>query len=166
MSKSRWSKMTDADKKAYYAARKARNAAKAKDIAKAVKNAPKGADHVATPHGAVPVPEKKATAKKCGKACSCKKDPNGSPEERLLAAIFGKDASKIMCGGVSVSELKAAFSLVRAHEEYCAVDRACRKIGNALLDLLRVFRPDMEKIVIEHKDAPAPVPAKKVPAKK
>lgn len=172
MNKSRWNKMTKEQKAAYYAARKARKAAKAKAVANAVKNAPKGADHVATPHGAVPVPEKKATAKKvpakkcakkCGTACPCKKDPNGSPEERLLAAIFGKDAAKLMTGSVSVSERSAAFALDRAHRENCAVDHACRVIGNALLDLVRVFRPSIAKLVIEHKD---PATAKNTPKAK
>lgn len=146
MNKSRWSKMTKEQKAAYYAARKARKAAKAKAKANGA---------------AVPVPEKKAPAKKCGKkcgtACPCKKDPNVSPEERLLAAIFGKDASKLMTGAVSVSERKAAFALDRAHRENCAVDHACRVIGNALLDLIRVFRPEVSNLIVEHKD---PAPAK------
>lgn len=141
--------MTKEQKAAYYAARKARKAAKAKAAAK--------------PNGSVPVPEKKATAKKfpakkCGKVCSCNKHPvYVTPEERLLSAIFGKDASKLMTGGVSVSERKAAFALDRAHRENCAVDHACRVIGNALLDLVRVFRPDVSKLIVEHKD---PYPAK------
>ena len=60
MSKSRWSKMTDAEKKAYYAARKARKAAKAK--AKAVDPAKK--------------PDtKKPAPKACKKACPCKAEP-------------------------------------------------------------------------------------------
>ncbi len=143
--------MTKEQKAAYYTARKARKAAKAKSKANGA---------------AVPVPEKKAPAKKvpakkcakkCGTACPCKKDPNVSPEERLLAAIFGKDASKLMTGAVSVSERKAAFALDRAHREHCAVDHACRVIGNALLDLIRVFRPDVSKLTVEHKD---PAPAK------
>lgn len=133
MNKSRWSKMTKEQKAAYYAARKARKVAKA------------------------PAPAKKVPAKKCGTACPCKKDPNVSPEERLLAAIFGKDASKLMTGAVSVSERKAAFALDRAHRENCAVDHACRVIGNALLDLIRVFRPEVSKLIVEHKD---PAPAK------
>ena len=129
--------MTKEQKAAYYAARKARKAAKAKAAAKKV-------------------PAKKC-AKKCGTACPCKKDPIVSPEERILAAIFGKDASKLMTGAVSVSERKAAFALVRAHREHCAVDHACRVIGNVLLDLIRVFRPDVSKLIVEHKD---PAPAK------
>ena len=118
--------MTKEQKAAYYAARKARKAAKAKAAAKKV-------------------PAKKC-AKKCGTACPCEKDPIVSPEERLLAAILGKDASKLMTGAVSVLERKAAFAL-----------DACRVIGNVLLDLIRVFRPDVSKLIVEHKD---PAPAK------
>lgn len=68
MSKSRWSKMTDAEKKAYYAARKARKAAKAK--AKAV--------------GAAKKPEPKKPAPK---ACPCKAEPKN------VVHVDGEDLS-------------------------------------------------------------------------
>lgn len=137
MSKSRWSKMTDAEKKAYYAARKARKAAKAK--AKAVDPAKK--------------PDtKKPAPKACKKACPCKAEPKN---------VVHVDAEQM-----SVGE-KAAFCAVkRATDERVAVEKCVSVVSNALMDLVRTFRPGIAKIVIEHKDAPAPVPAKKVPAKK
>lgn len=131
MSKSRWSKMTDAEKKAYYAARKARKAAKAK---------------------AVDPAKKPDTKKPAPKACPCKAEPKN---------VVHVDAEQM-----SVGE-KAAFCAVkRATDERVAVEKCVSVVSNALMDLVRTFRPGIAKIVIEHKDAPAPVPAKKVPAKK
>lgn len=131
MSKSRWSKMTDAEKKAYYAARKARKAAKAKAVGAAKKPEPK---------------------KPAPKACPCKAEPKN---------VVHVDAAEM-----SVGE-KAAFCAVkRATDERVAVEKCVSVVCNALMDLVRTFRPGIAKIVIEHKDAPAPVPAKKAPAKK
>ena len=139
---SKWKDMTAAEKAEYYAKRKARRAAKAK--AKAAKSAPKGAN-------AVPVPEKKAApkkaCKKCGKKNPCKAEPKN---------VVHVDADQM-----SVGE-KAAFCAVkRATDERMAVEKCVSTVGNALMDLVRTFRPGIAKIVIEHKDAPAPVPAKK-----
>ena len=135
MSKSRWSKMTDAEKKAYYAARKARKAAKAKAV-----------DPAKKPDTKKPAP------KACKKACPCKAEPKN---------VVHVDAEQMSIGE------KAAFCAVkRATDERVAVEKCVSVVSNALMDLVRTFRPGIAKIVIEHKDTPAPVPTKKVPAKK
>ncbi len=96
---------------------------------------------------------KKPDAKKpAPKACPCKAEPKN---------VVHVDAAEM-----SVGE-KAAFCAVRrATDERVAVEKCVSVVGNALMDLVRTFRPGIAKIVIEHMDAPAPVPAKKAPAKK
>ena len=126
MNKSRWSKMTKEQKAAYYAARKARKAAKAKAKANGA---------------AVPVPEKKAPAKKvsakkcakkCGTACPCKKDP------KKTVHVDGED--------MSLSE-NAVLNAVRiATDERIAIESAISRIGYQLLKLQRAIKPNVNYI--------------------
>lgn len=150
MSKSRWSKMTDAEKKAYYAARKARKAAKAK--AKAVDPAKK--------------PDtKKPAPKACKKACLCKAEPKN------VVHVDGED--------LSLSE-NAVLNAVRvATDERVAIENAISRIGKNLLKLQRAIKPNVNyiKFMVDadgnfngyygNSEKPAKKsPAKKVPAKK
>lgn len=109
---SRWSKMTDAEKKAYYAARKARRAKVAKAKAK---------------------PETAAKQTKKGKQCN----KHLSPEERLLKAV-GIEPPRYCDAELALSRTILPYRMaLRAQAK--KVGDECRTIIDAVARLMREF---------------------------
>ena len=93
--------------------------------------------------------------------CGKKKCPKF--EKKPVPLAEQKPTVHVTADQLSQSEKVAFDVLKRATDERIAVEKCVSVVGNALMDLVRTFRPGVAKIVIEHKD---PAPAKKAPAKK
>jgi len=145
--------MTDAEKKAYYAARKARRAkvAKAKD-----------AKAEAKPEAA------KKTIKKCAKKCkACKNcDKHLSPEERLFKAV-GVEPPRYcdneMALGYAIHGFRKALRL-----QSNKVAEECKKIIDAVANVMKEFDHRVDGVAITYRDVEEKdiVMAKKPVAKK
>lgn len=130
---------------------------------KAKRNARRRALH-AERKAAAEAKAKKDAAKvapcKCGKKHPCKKC---AAAKKPVPLAEQKPTVHVTADQLSQSEKVAFDVLKRATDERIAVEKCVSVVGNALMDLVRTFRPGIAKIVIEHKD---PAPAKKAPSKK
>ncbi len=97
---------------------------------------------------------------KCGKKHPCKACP-----KKAAPAPEQKKVVQVTADAMSTSEKAALVSVKRATDERNAVEKCVKDVSNALMDLVRTFRPEITKLVIEHKDAPKK-DDKAVPAKK
>ena len=105
-------------------------------------------------------------AKAAAKPCKCaKKHPCKACPKKAAPAPEQKKVVQVTADAMSTSEKAALVSVKRATDERNAVEKCVKDVSNALMDLVRTFRPEITKLVIEHKDAPKK-DEKAVPAKK